>query len=105
LTGPALEGRNADNVDYIFGDSKAVFENCELHSTSHNGGFITAQSKHYLGEDSGFVFDHCKISADSGVIGLVYLGRPGRPFAAVIFMHTWIDDKIAPAGWRQWHPG
>ncbi len=95
----------AGNVDFIFGDSKAVFENCELHSTPHNGGFLTAQSKHYPGEDSGFVFDHCKTSADPGVTGPVYLGRPWRPYAKVVFMHTWMDDKIAPAGWREWHPG
>jgi polygalacturonase len=93
------------NVDFIFGDSKAVFENCELHSTPHDGGYLTAQSKHYPAEDSGFVFDHCKITADSGVTGPVYLGRPWRPYATVIFMHTWMDDKIAPAGWREWHPG
>ncbi len=95
----------AGNVDFIFGDSKAVFENCELHSTPHDGGFITAQSKHYPTEDSGFVFDHCKITADPGVTGPVYLGRPWRPYATVIFMHTWMDDKIDPVGWREWHPG
>jgi polygalacturonase len=93
------------NVDFIFGDSKAVFENCELHSTPHNGGYLTAQSKHYPAEDSGFVFDHCKITADPGVTGPVYLGRPWRPYATVIFMHTWMGDKIDPAGWHEWHPG
>ena len=93
------------NVDFIFGDSMAVFEHCELHSTPHDGGFITAQSKHYPSEKSGFVFDHCTTSADPGVTGPVYLGRPWRPYATVIFMHTWMDDKIAPAGWREWHPG
>src|SRR5580704_17473572 len=36
----------AGNVDFIFGDSKAVFENCEIHSTPHGGGYLTAQSKH-----------------------------------------------------------
>jgi len=93
------------NVDFIFGDSKAVFENCELHSTPHGGGYITAQAKHYPAEDSGFVFDHCKITADPGVTGPVYLGRPWRPYATVIFMHTEMGDKIDPAGWHEWHPG
>ncbi len=95
----------AGNVDFIFGDSKAVFENCELHSTPHSGGYITAQSRHYLAEDSGFVFDHCKITADPGVTGPVYLGRPWRPYATVIYMHTDMGDKIDPAGWHEWHPG
>ncbi|HZP06732.1 MAG TPA: pectinesterase family protein [Terracidiphilus sp.] len=95
----------AGNVDFIFGDAKAVFENCEIHSTPHNGGYITAQSKHYPNQDSGFVIDHCKLTADPGVIRDVYLGRPWRPYATVIYMHTEMDDKIAPAGWREWHPG
>jgi len=95
----------AGNVDFIFGDSKAVFENCEIHSTPHNGGFITAQSKHYPTQDSGFVIDHCKLTADPAVTGFVFLGRPWRPYATVIYMHTWMDDKIDPAGWREWHPG
>ena len=80
------------NVDFIFGDSKAVFENCEIHSTPHNGGYITAQSKHYPDEDSGFVFDHWKLTADPGVVGPVFLGRPWRPYATVIF-HAHRDGR------------
>ena len=33
------------NVDFIFGDAKAVFENCEIRSTPHSGGYITAQEE------------------------------------------------------------
>ncbi|MGB7743289.1 MAG: pectinesterase family protein, partial [Terracidiphilus sp.] len=95
----------AGNVDFIFGDSKAVFENCEIHSTPHGGGYITAQSKDYPTQDSGFVIDHSKLTADPGVTGPIFLGRPWRPYATVIYMHTEMDDKIDPAGWREWHPG
>jgi polygalacturonase len=95
----------AGNVDFIFGDSKAVFENCEIHSTPHDGGYITAQSKHYPAQDSGFVIDHSKLTADPAVTGPIFLGRPWRPYATVIYMHTEMDDKIDPAGWREWHPG
>jgi len=95
----------AGNVDFIFGDSKAVFENCEIHSTPHGGGYITAQSKHSPTQDSAFVIDHCKLTADPGVTGPVYLGRPWRPYAAVVYMHTEMGDKIDPSGWREWHPG
>ena len=95
----------AGNVDFIFGDGKAVFDHCEIHSTPHDGGFITAQSKHYPGQDSGFVIDHCTLTQDPGVTGNVYLGRPWRPYATVVYLHTEMGDKIAPAGWREWHPG
>jgi polygalacturonase len=95
----------AGNVDFIFGDSKAVFDRCEIHSTAHDGGFITAQSKHYAEEDSAFVFNRCKLFADPGVTGKVYLGRPWRPYAAVVYLSTEMGSHIDPAGWREWHPG
>ncbi len=95
----------AGNVDFIFGDGKAVFDHCEIHSTPHDGGFVTAQGKHYPDEDSGFVFDHCKLTADPGVTGKVYLGRPWRPYATVVFLNTEMGEHIDPAGWREWHPG
>ena len=95
----------AGNVDFIFGDSKAVFDRCEIHSTAHAGGFITAQSKHYAGQDSGFVFNQCKLTAGEGVSGPVFLGRPWRPMATVVILNTEMGGHIDPAGWREWHPG
>jgi polygalacturonase len=95
----------AGNVDFIFGDSKAVFDRCEIHSTAHEGGFITAQSKHYAGEDSGFVLNRCKLTADAGVTKSVYLGRPWRPYASVVYIDTEMGAHIDTAGWREWHPG
>ncbi len=92
------------NVDFIFGDGKAYFHNCEIQSTPRGGGYVTAQSKHYPEEDSAFVFDHCRLTAEPGAMN-VWLGRPWRPYATVIFLHTWMGDHILPGGWREWHPG
>ncbi len=92
------------NVDFIFGDSKAVFDHCEIHSTPHSEGFLTAQSKHYPSEDSGFVFNHCTLTAAPGAAN-IWLGRPWRPYAKVIFLNTEMGAHILPAGWREWHPG
>jgi polygalacturonase len=100
FSGSYIEG----NVDFIFGNGKAVFENCEIHNTPHSGGYITAQGKTAEGEDSGFVFNHCKLTAEPGVAH-VWLGRPWRPYATVIFLNTEMGDHIEPAGWREWHPG
>ncbi|HWB83643.1 MAG TPA: pectinesterase family protein [Bryobacteraceae bacterium] len=92
------------NVDFIFGNSKAVFDHCEIHSTPHSEGFLTAQSKNSPNEDSIYVFDHCKLTAAPGVAN-VYLGRPWRPYASVVFLNTEMGGHIVPAGWREWHPG
>jgi polygalacturonase len=91
-------------VDFIFGDAKTVFQHCEIHGLPHSTVFLTAQSRHYPEEDSGYVFDHCIVTASSG-IGKLYLGRPWRPYSTVIFLHCKLDAPIRPDGWSEWHPG
>ncbi len=92
------------NVDFIFGDARAVFENCEIRSNRKSGGYITAQGKSDAQQDNGYVFNHCRLTAGPGVQH-VWLGRPWRPYATVIFLNTEMGDFIEPAGWREWHPG
>jgi polygalacturonase len=92
------------NVDFIFGDGKTVFDHCVIRSNPHFEGFITAQSKSYAAQDSGFVFHDSRLEAEPGV-GNVYLARPWRPYATVVYLNTWMDAQIVPAGWREWHPG
>ena len=92
------------NVDFIFGDGKTVFDHCTILSNQHSEGFITAQSKSYRKQDSGFVFHDCRLTAAPGVHN-VYLGRPWRPYATVVYLNTWMGSQIVPAGWREWQPG
>ncbi len=92
------------NVDFIFGDGKTAFENCEIRSNEHSEGFITAQGKSYPSEDSGYVFHRCRLTANPGVSN-VFLGRPWRPYASVVYLDTEMGAHIVPAGWREWHPG
>jgi pectinesterase len=90
------------HVDFIFGDAKAVFEGCEIRSIAHEaGGYLTAQSNTRPGQDAGYVFNHCKITAEKGA-GDVYLGRPWRDYSTVIFMNTDIEAPIMAAGWSEW---
>lgn len=95
----------AGNVDFLLGDSKAVYDRCEIHSTAHSGGYITAQARHYPEQDSGFVIAHSRLTANPDLKGTVYLGRPWRSYAKVIFLDTKMGAHIDPAGWREWHPG
>jgi polygalacturonase len=92
------------NVDFIFGDAKAVFDHCHIHAIAHEQVFITAQSKRYPEQQSGYVFNHCTITADSGVKRL-FLGRPWRAYATVIFLDSQMNANLEPAGWAEWHPG
>jgi pectin methylesterase-like acyl-CoA thioesterase len=92
------------NFDFIFGDGKTVFDRCEIHSDLLTAGFITAQSKVYPQQDSGYVIYKSRLTADPGVTN-VYLGRPWRPFSTVTYIETEMGGHIQPAGWREWLPG
>jgi pectinesterase len=87
-----IEGR----VDFIFGGSTAVFENCTIHSK--NGGYVTA-ARTPPEKPFGFVFIHCKLTGEGAK---AYLGRPWRPFGAVAFLNCELGDHIFPKGWDNW---
>ncbi len=95
----------AGNIGFIEGDGTAYFDDCEIHSTDHaGGGFITAQGKHYVAQNSLFVFRNCRLTADPGITNVV-LGKPWRDYSFVVFLNPQLGAHIAPAGWREWQPG
>ena len=85
------------HVDYIFGSAAVAFDNCHIHSLRE--GYITAAS---TPEDQkcGYLFWSCKLTGTEESI--VYLGRPWRPHAHVMFVNTWMDESIKPEGWDNW---
>lgn len=89
------------NVDFIFGNAQTYFENCHIHAIAHETVFLTAQSKHYPEEESGYVFHRCKITSAPGATH-IFLGRPWRPYSTVIFLHADLQAEIEAPGWRQW---
>jgi pectin methylesterase-like acyl-CoA thioesterase len=106
--GPCLPARQyfsdcyiEGNVDFIFGDSEAVFERCELHGIAGKSVMYTAQSKHDDAQPSGYVFDHCRLTADPDAQHIT-LGRPWRPYATVVYLNTDMDTPVISAGWSEW---
>jgi len=89
----------AGHVDFIFGNAAAVFDRCEIHS--RGAGYIAAVSRTMPDSATGFVFNHCRLTADEGVRD-VYLGRPWRNYARVVYLDCWMGDHIRPEGWHNW---
>ena len=86
-------------VDFIFGPATCWFEDCEIHSISD--GYLTAASTP-AESPNGYVFKHCRVTADPKVTG-VYLGRPWRNYASVLFMECELPEVIREAGWFNWN--
>jgi len=87
------------HVDFIFGTASAVFENCTIHSKG--AGYVTAHYRTSNEEDTGFVFYRCRLTGEN-TGGGVYLGRPWRPYARVVFIECWLGAHIKPEGWDNW---
>jgi pectinesterase len=91
------------HVDFIFGNSATVFDHCEIRS--RGAGYIAAVSRTTPDMPTGLVFRECKLTGENTGKG-VFLGRPWRPYARVVFLDCWMGDHIRPEGWDNWgNPG
>ncbi|KAK0242078.1 pectin methyl esterase [Armillaria nabsnona] len=88
-------------VDYIYGDASAWFGECTL--ASNGGGAITANSREEASDASYYVIDNSMIiqasSSTSDLTEKVYLGRPWRALARVVFQNSELPDLINPKGY------
>lgn len=85
-------------VDFIFGWSTVVFRNCEIHSVGD--GYVTAPATD-KGKKYGYVFWNCRLTAAPEAKS-VYLSRPWRPYAQVVYIQCQLGKHILPAGWDNW---
>eukprot|EP00244_Chara_vulgaris_P005536 TRINITY_DN216_c0_g1_i4.p1 TRINITY_DN216_c0_g1~~TRINITY_DN216_c0_g1_i4.p1 ORF type:complete len:414 (+),score=53.81 TRINITY_DN216_c0_g1_i4:301-1542(+) len=86
------------SIDFIFGNATALFRNCELFADVLSTGFLTAQARAAVGENTGFVFRGGSVTGS----GVVYLGRAWGLAARVVFLEVDLGPIIAPAGWDAW---
>ncbi|KAK4349229.1 hypothetical protein RND71_031984 [Anisodus tanguticus] len=97
-------------IDFIFGDSAAVFQNCTLvvrKPIENQQCIVTAQGRKDPRQPTGFVLQNCKFVADNSVREekniKSYLGRPWKEYSRTIIMESTIDDFIQPEGWLPWN--
>ncbi|RAK63814.1 pectinesterase family protein [Hymenobacter edaphi] len=103
------------NVDFIFGSSVALFENCVVYAkarTAAGSSFITAANTP-PGQAYGYVFKKTKLPANTGGT-LYFLGRPWQnstgssPLAnnKTVFINSTVGaGLLQPAGWTTWDAG
>ena len=73
-----------------------IAKGCELHSIATSSGSLTAQKREKPSEDTGYSFANCKVTGS----GTIFLGRAWGAYSRVVFLFTYIDDIIVPAGWN-----
>ncbi|CAL1394776.1 unnamed protein product [Linum trigynum] len=97
-------------VDFIFGNSAAVFQNCDIHARRPNSGqknMLTAHGRTDPNQNTGIVIQKCRIGATSDLQAVkgsfgTYLGRPWKQYARTVIMQSTISDVVHPTGWHEW---
>ncbi|KAF2436231.1 pectinesterase A [Tothia fuscella] len=92
------------NTDFIFGGGSAWLQSSTI--ASNAPGYITASGRD-KDDPSWFVFDKCKIIAtpNSKLSGKVFLGRPWRKLARVMFQNSMLSDILHKEGWTKMADG
>ncbi|XP_056173975.1 pectinesterase 2-like [Syzygium oleosum] len=96
-------------VDFIFGNATVIFQNCNIYDKSppDKVNTITTQDRTHPNQNTGISFQNCKVTAAPDLISIqssvkTYLGRPRRKYSRTVFMNTYLDCLIDPAGWLEW---
>lgn len=106
------------NIDFIFGNAAAFFQDCEilvspqiLNPKNGETNAITAHGRIEPGQSTGFVFHNCSINGTKEYMKLyysnpsvhkTYLGRPWKEYSRTVFLQCQLGDLINRAGWMPW---
>ncbi|KAF6141688.1 hypothetical protein GIB67_001240 [Kingdonia uniflora] len=86
------------SIDFIFGNGRSMYRDCELHSIARRFGSIAAQDRNSPNERTGFAFVGCKVTGT----GPLYVGRAMGQYSRIVFLYTYFDDIVAHGGWDDW---
>jgi pectinesterase len=88
------------DVDFIFGDAMAMYENSRIISRSRKGGYIAAPA-----DNGKLIFKNCTLAAEEGLApSSCYLGRPwGETNTTVAYIGCTVGNHIKPEGWQAWN--
>ncbi|KAG6703982.1 hypothetical protein I3842_07G113500 [Carya illinoinensis] len=97
-------------VDFIFGNAAVVLQNCNIYPRLPMSGqfnTITAQGRTDPNQSTGISVHNCRIRAANDLdasdgTNQTYLGRPWKEYSRTVYMQSFMDSLINPAGWHEW---
>uniref|UniRef100_A0A2N9FL11 Pectinesterase n=1 Tax=Fagus sylvatica TaxID=28930 RepID=A0A2N9FL11_FAGSY len=98
-------------VDFIFGNAAAVFQNNNFYARLPSKGQfnpITAQGRTDPNQNTGISIQNCTIRAaddlaSSNFVVKTYLGRPWKQYSRTVYVQSFMDSLVDPAGWHDWN--
>ncbi|GJV18616.1 probable pectinesterase 68 [Tanacetum coccineum] len=86
------------SIDFIFGNGRSMYKDCELHSIAKRFGSIAAHDRRTPDDKSGFAFVGCRVTGT----GPVYVGRAMGQYSRIVYSYTYFDNVVAHGGWDDW---
>ncbi|KAI0489454.1 hypothetical protein KFK09_029297 [Dendrobium nobile] len=98
-------------IDFIFGNAAVVFQNCNLYARKpdpNQKNIFTAQGREDPNQNTGISIQNCKVSAAADLLPVLsqfktYLGRPWKKYSRTVYLQSFLDSLIDPAGWLEWN--
>lgn len=107
------------NVDFIFGNAAAFFQDCHILVTPRllnpekgETNAVTAHGRLDPGQSTGFVFQNCSINGNEEYMNLYhsnpnvhknFLGRPWKEYSRTVFVNCNLEVLVHPEGWMPWN--
>ncbi|KAJ0726752.1 putative pectinesterase [Helianthus annuus] len=93
-------------VDFIFGNSAVVFQNCNILPRRPMPGqqnTITAQGKFDPNQNTGISIQNCTIWPYGNLSDVhTFLGRPWKNYSTTVYLNNMMPSFIDPKGWLPW---
>ncbi|OAY79335.1 Pectinesterase 1 [Ananas comosus] len=97
-------------VDFIFGNAAVVIQNCDIVARlplSKQENTITAQGRTDPNQNTATSIQSCKVVPGADLVLAesatpTFLGRPWKQYSRTVFMQSYIDNHVDPAGWLEW---
>lgn len=97
-------------VDFIFGNAAVVFQKCSMFARKpmpNQKITFTAQGRKDPNQNTGISIHDCRLTAAVDLMPVrgayhAYLGRPWKLYSRTVYLQTFLDDIIDPAGWLEW---
>lgn len=97
-------------VDFIFGNAAVVLQNCMIYARRPMNGqknAVTAQGRTDPNQNTGISIHNSRVMATDDLKQVestvkTYLGRPWKEYSRTVFMQTYLDSLVDPAGWLEW---
>ncbi|CAI0409749.1 unnamed protein product [Linum tenue] len=106
------------SVDFIFGNSAAIFDDCTIlvaprlvKPEKGENNAVTAQGRTDPAQSTGFVFHDCLINGTEEYMKMYrsnpkvhknYLGRPWKEFSRTVFIRCNMEALVTGQGWMPW---